>query len=123
MKARLYFISRALICSALLAFAIACNKAPNDAKVTSDIQAKLAADSGLQDKQLTVQSANGTVTLFGNVDNQAERDAAAKYAASEPGVKTVINDLQIGSTQSAAAQPVQQPTPAPVPADAKPAAT
>ena len=118
MKARLFFISRALVCSALLAFCIACNKAPNDAKVTSDIQAKLAADSGLQDKQLTVQSANGRVTLSGNVDNQAERDAAAKYAASEPGVRTVINNLQVGPTQSAAAQPAQQLAPA-SPADVK----
>src|SRR5581483_8373715 len=123
MKARLYFISRALICSALLAFAIACNKAPNDAKVTSDIQAKLAADSGLQDKQLTVQSANGTVTLSGTVDNQAERDAAAKYAASQPGVRTVINNLQIGSMQSAATQPAPQSAPAPAPVNSKPAAS
>lgn len=119
MKARLSFISRTLVCTALLALGLACNKAPNDAKVTSDIQGKLAADSGLQDKQLTVQSANGTVTLSGNVDNQAERDAAAKYAASEPGVRTVINNLQIGPTQSAAAQPAQQPAPAPVPVNSK----
>lgn len=114
MKARLSFISRALIGLALLALGIACSKAPNDAKVTSDIQAKLAADSGLQDKQITVQSANGTVTLLGNVDNEAERDAAAKYAASAPGVRTVVNDLQVGATQTAAPQSesaAQEPKP------------
>jgi hypothetical protein len=80
----------------------ACTKAPNDAKVTSDIQARLAQDSGLQDKQIAVQSANGTVTLSGAVDNDAERDAAAKYAAAEPGVKTVVNNLQIAPTQATA---------------------
>jgi hypothetical protein len=42
-----------------------------------------------------VQSSNGTVTLSGTVDNDAERDAATKYAAAEPGVKTVINNLQV----------------------------
>jgi len=111
MKARLYLICRIAVCVALLVLGIACTKAPNDAKVTSDIQAKLAADSGLQDKQLTVQSSNGTVTLSGAVDNEAERDAAAKYAASEPGVRTVINNLQVGAAQ-AASQPAPQPAPA-----------
>jgi BON domain len=123
MKAKLSFISRLTACLAVLAFGIACTKAPNDAKVTSDIQSKLAADSGLQNKQLAVQSANGTVTLSGSVDNEAERDAAAKYAASEPGVKTVINNLQIGGVQTAAAQPISQPAPAPVQASSKPSAS
>ena len=78
-----------------LAITIACNKPPNDAKVTSDIQSKLGADSGLQNKQINVQSANGAVTLSGDVDTDAQRTAAANYAAAEPGVKTVINNLQV----------------------------
>jgi BON domain-containing protein len=108
MKGKLPHLSRAATCITLLVFAIACAKPPNDAKVTSDIQAKLAADSGLQDEQITVQSANGTVTLSGNVDSQAERDAAAKYAASEAGVKTVVNNLQIGPAQ-ATSEPASEP--------------
>jgi BON domain len=111
MKVRFSLLWRMAACIALLAFAAACTKAPNDAQVTSNIQTKLAADSGLQDKQLTVQSSNGTVTLSGTVDNEAERDAAAKYAAAEPGVKTVINNLQVGSTQAAAAEPPPAPAP------------
>lgn len=112
-----------------LALAFACTKVPNDAKMTSDIQARLGSDSGLQDKQLTVQSANGTVTLSGAVDNDAQRDAAAKYAASEPGVKQVINNLQVGTSAAAvdakpspasdAAPP--QPAPAPAPVSSGPA--
>jgi hypothetical protein len=94
--------SRAIVCVALLALTVACTKAPNDAKVTADIQARLAQDSGLQDKQIAVQSANGTVTLSGLVDSDAERDAAAKYAAAEPGVKTVVNNLQIAPAESTA---------------------
>src|SRR5579885_94910 len=100
MKAKFVHFSRSAVCAMLLVLAVACVKKADDAKVTSDIQAKLASDSGLQDKQLTVQSANGTVTLSGTVDTQAERDAAAKYAASEPGVRTVINNLQVGSMQA-----------------------
>lgn len=93
-----------------LAFSFGCAK-PNDSKVASDIQGKLGADSGLQNKQINVQSANGTVTLSGNVDNDAQRDAAAKYAASEPGVKTVINNLTVAAV-SASSEPEQSPTPA-----------
>jgi BON domain len=103
-----------------LAFAVGCAKAPNDAQVTSDIQTKLSADSGLQNKQLTVQAANGTVTLSGTVDNDAEREAAAKYAASAPGVKQVINNLQVaGTTMAASAETT--PAPAAAPAAVEPA--
>lgn len=102
MKAKLSNLWQAAACAALLALSVACAKTPNDAQVVSDVQSKLGTDSGLQNKQLTVQSANGTVTLSGAVDNDAEREAAAKYAASEPGVKTVINNLQVATTQATA---------------------
>lgn len=102
MKAKFSNLWQAAACAALLAFSVACTKAPNDAQVVSDVQAKLGTDSGLQNKQLTVQSSNGIVTLSGVVDNDAERNAATKYAASEPGVKTVINNLQVGTTQASA---------------------
>jgi hypothetical protein len=115
---------------AILALSIACNKAPNDAKVTSDIEARLSSDSGLQNKQLTVQASQGTVTLSGAVDNDAEREAAARYAASEPGVKQVINNLQVAPSVAneqppapAAPAPAtsEPPQAAPAPADTNPA--
>ena len=102
MNAKLSNLWQAAVCAALLAISVACTKPPNDAQVVSDVQAKLGTDSGLQNKQLTVQSSKGTVTLSGVVDSDAEREAAAKYAASEPGVKTVINNLQVGSAQASA---------------------
>ena len=110
MNAKLSVLWQAAVCAVLLAISVACTKAPNDAQVVSDVQAKLGTDSGLQDKQLTVQSSNGTVTLSGVVDNDAEREAATKYAASEPSVKTVINNLQVGTAQ-ASAKPSPESTP------------
>jgi hypothetical protein len=110
MKAKFSNLWQAAACAALLALSFACAKPRNDAEVVSDVQAKLGTDSGLQNKQLTVQSSNGTVTLSGVVDNDAEREAATKYAASEPGVKTVINNLQVGTTQ-ASAKPSPESTP------------
>lgn len=95
----------------VLALAFACTKAPNDAQMTADIQSRLGADSGLQNKQIDVKSDKGVVTLSGVVDNDAQREAAARYAATEPAVKQVINNLQLGST--AAAAPAQQVAPEP----------
>lgn len=92
---------------------VGCSKAPNDNQIVSDIQNKINADSGLQGKQLAVQLTDGSVTLSGVVDNDAERDAAARYASGEPGVKQVVNNLQIAPPPQAAqaAPPPPPPTP------------
>jgi len=102
----LFFRSALLV--AVLGLGVGCAKPPNDAQVTSEIQTKLGADSGLQNKQLTVQAANGTVTLSGTVDTDAEREVAARYAASAPGVKQVINNLQV-APMAASAESVPAP--------------
>src|ERR1041385_6431571 len=98
---------------------IGCTKPPSDAQVTSDIQSKFNSDSGLQGKQLAVDAANGTVTLSGAVDNEAQREAAAKYAASIPGVKQVVNNLTLSQAAMTApapapAAPEEAPAPAPI---------
>ena len=101
MQTRSSLLLRILPIALALALTVGCTKAPNDTQTTTDIQSRLAADSGLQNKQLTVQTDKGTVTLSGTVDNDAQREAAAKYAASEPGVKQVINNLQVAGTAMA----------------------
>jgi hypothetical protein len=80
----------------ILASGIGCARKPNDAKISSDIQSKFSSDSGLSGKQLTVQASNGVVTLAGFVDNDAQREAAARQAASVAAVKEVVNNLQVG---------------------------
>ncbi len=105
---------------AILALTVGCVKsAPNDAQIASDIQSKLNADSGLQGKQLGVQSAGGTVTLSGSVDNDIEREAAARYASSVPGVKQVVNNLVVAAP---APPPEVAQTPPPPPVKPAPAA-
>ena len=93
----------------ILILQMGCAKKLDDAKMSSDIQTKFSQDSGLAAKQLTVQANNGVVTLSGSVDNTAQRDAAGQQAASIPGVKTVINNLQIGSI-TADTTPPSKPT-------------
>ena len=116
MKLRHLSVLRVVVLFSVLALAVACTKTPNDAQTTADIQSKLGADSGLQNKQIDVKSDKGVVTLSGAVDNDAEREAAARYASMEPGVKQVINNLQLGSTAAQAA-----PQPAPEAAELAPA--
>ena len=93
--------------AAVLASSVGCAKTPNDVKISGDIQSRFSQDSGLSGKRLSVQAANGVVTLAGFVDNETQREAAARQAASIEGVKEVINDLQVGSAVAA-------PTPAAV---------
>ncbi len=119
MKTRVSLYVTVLAVLAVFTVTVGCSKTPNDAQVTSSIQDKLNADSGLQGKQLAVQAANGTVTLSGAVDNDAQREAASRYAASVPGVKQVINNLQVGPAPDMQASAA----PAPAPEQAQPAPT
>ena len=93
------------VLAVIVALGLGCTAKPNDAKISSDIQSKFSQDSGLASKQLSVQASNGTVTLSGSVDNEAQRDAASKQAASVPGVKQVINNLQVGTAMAANTPP------------------
>jgi len=85
------------ILALILALAVGCVKKPDDAKISSQIQDKFSQDSGLATKQLSVKAEEGVVTLSGTVDNDAQREAAGKQAASVAGVKTVINNLDVSN--------------------------
>jgi hypothetical protein len=119
MKAKLSLYVTGILLLAVLTAGVGCTKAPNDADLTSNIQTKMASDSGLQGKQLGVKAEGGTVTLTGTVDNDVQRDVAARYAASEPGVKQVINNLQVAApapAETAQTQPpVEETKPSPAP--------
>jgi len=101
----------------ILAIGLACSKAPDDSQLTSQIQSKLNQDSGLHDKQITVQTAGGVVTLSGTVENETQREAAARYASATPGIKEVVNNLETAapSATRAADQMAQAPTTPPAP--------
>ena len=92
-----------ILLATILASSVGCARKPDDAKISSDIQSRFSLDSGLSSKQLTAQASNGVVTISGFVDNDAQRTAAALQAASVSGVKEVVNNLQVGSAETAAA--------------------
>lgn len=116
MKSRGSLYVRAVLLLIAFSIAVGCSRAPNDAQIANHIPAKIKADSGLQGKQIAVQSANGSVTLSGVVDNHAQREAAARYASSEPGVKQVVNNLEVApSTPAESAQTAPPPAEEPKP--------
>src|SRR3954449_12874842 len=117
MKSKYSLHLTTILLLAIFVMALGCSKTPNDAQITSGIQSRMNGDSGLAGKQINVQTANGTVTLSGTVDNDAQRDAAARYASSEPGAKQIINNLQTApAPDTAQAPPPEEPAPAPAPA-------
>ncbi|HEY6969066.1 MAG TPA: BON domain-containing protein [Candidatus Angelobacter sp.] len=102
---------------ALLAFALAavgCNRtgSRSDSQIASDVQNKIFGDSNVPDKQITINANKGVVTLSGNVSSDAARTAAATDAAQVDGVKTVVNNLEVGSTTASNTPPPQPTTPA-----------
>jgi len=90
--------------------------ASGDSQIISTIQGKLYADPSIQSKQISVDAAQGVVTLSGTVATGVERTQASAAAATVPGVKTVVNNIVVNNT---AALPVQsEPAPEPVRASA-----
>ena len=105
----------------ILGLGVGCVKKPDDAKISNDIQTKFSQDSGLGMKQLSVKAEDGVVTLSGTVDNDAQREAAGKQAASIAGVKTVINNLDVSNAGKPSAVAESTPPAATPPAASAPA--
>lgn len=105
---------------------------PDDKAIATEIQAKLYGDSVLKTRDIHVTSQKGVVTLTGTVGTELEKAAAERLAGQAKGVKSVVNQLAISTsptaanavpeapTQTAAATPPPEtPAPAPEPAPAK----
>jgi len=111
-----------ILLAGIMAIGLACTKTPDDSQLTSQIQSKLNEDSGLHGKPITVQTSGGVVTLSGTVENETQREAAARYASAAPGIKQVVNNLQTTSAPAtrAAGPMAQAQAPAQVRPSAKP---
>lgn len=111
MKPKVALYLCALLLAGSLGLTVGCTRAPNDAQVAGNVQSKIYADPNVQSRQITVQSANGIVTLSGYANTDAERATAAGDAAQVEGVKTVVNNLEVSApAQAAAPAPAVEPT-------------
>ncbi|HEX2331193.1 MAG TPA: BON domain-containing protein [Candidatus Angelobacter sp.] len=105
---RRYLLGFVLGSLALLGAGCSRNTSRPDAQIAQDVQSKINSDNAVPEKQVTINSTSGVVTLSGNVSSDAARNAAANDAAQIEGVKTVVNNLQVAPA-AAADQGMQNP--------------
>ncbi len=74
-----------------------------DAQIESNVLRALASASELSSQNIQSSTVYGTVTLTGNVHDEAMRTTAENLAARAQGVKKVVDELALGDTPPAAA--------------------
>jgi osmotically-inducible protein OsmY len=67
----------------------------DDATITTQVKAKLAAEKASNLTRVSVATANGRVSLTGVVPTPADRDRAEQLVREVKGVQGVANNLQI----------------------------
>ncbi len=69
----------------------------DDATITTKVKAKLVADPEVNPFEIDVDTQQGVVRLSGVVDEPGQASEAAKLARDTAGVRSVVNDIQVGS--------------------------
>lgn len=100
----------AVLAPALIALGCKSSGNRSDSQIATDVQNKIVSDNSVPDKQITINSNQGVVTLSGTVSSDAVRSAAGADAGQISGVKTVVNNLEVASATTTAANlpPPQQ---------------
>jgi hypothetical protein len=117
----LHKTSTALLSAVLFVSLAGCKAKPDDAALTTALQARIASDSGVPSSAIQSNVQGGVATLNGTVENDAQRELVTRDATSISGVKQVVNNLTVQTAQAApvSAPPptvaVAEPPPAPVP--------
>ena len=70
-------------------------EALGDARITSEVKLKFAADDTVKALNIDVDTDNGVVSLNGTVNSKKELDQAIRLAKAVDGVKKVKSNLQI----------------------------
>ena len=91
----------ATLAIALLIGATGCvGRAPvvhrEDAAITEDVRARLAADGETKPFAITVATTAGVVNVTGSVAKSADRDSVERIARDTPGVRSVDNNVRYG---------------------------
>ena len=89
-----------LLATVALALAVGCSRTRSDAQIIGEVVTKINADPKISEKQVSVMSSNGVVTLSGSAATEEERTQAANDAAQVEGVKTVVNNLLLDAPPS-----------------------
>jgi hypothetical protein len=92
----------AMLAAGLVVPATAQDKALSDAQVEANVLRALASAPELSTQNIQSSTVFGTVTLSGNVHNEALRTQAENLAARATGVKKVVDQLTLGDTPASA---------------------
>ena len=79
----------------LFGAALAKDKDTSDDAIYDNVRRKLASDPDVKGGGLQVDVKQGVVTLRGTVEEQKQKDKAARLARKIAGVKSVDNQLQV----------------------------
>ena len=71
-----------------------------DAEITRDVQARLAADSQTKPFAIKVATTAGVVSVAGEVAKSSDRDFVERIARETPGVRSVDNNVRYGAAPS-----------------------
>ncbi len=82
---------------------------PTDQQLTANIQQKIQTEPVLSGKNILIHVSNGVVTLSGSVPDDASRALAAADTSQVPGVKVVVNDINVTPPQETEAAPQAEP--------------
>ena len=67
----------------------------DDSAITTAIKSKFLAQKGLDSLDLKVETANGVVTLRGQVTSKAQQNMAVQIARETDGVRKVVNKISV----------------------------
>ena len=96
------------------ALTLGCGAAPTDSEIADAVGQQLRSDTALRQYSLSVDAADGAITLGGVVGSEQERALAEQLAARIDGVSEVRNEISITPSNAPAVG-------APPPASAAPA--
>ena len=85
----------AILSLALFGAALAAEKTVSDDSIYDNVRRKLASDYIVKGGGLHVDVKAGIVTLRGTVEEQKQKDKAARLAKKVSGVKSVVNELTV----------------------------
>jgi len=83
----------------------------DDNALTSSVQTQLSSDGSLTGLPIQASVQDGIATLNGTVNNDAQRELAARDASGVAGVRTVVNNLTVQSASASVATPAPAPAP------------
>jgi len=90
--------------AAIVSLVIGCSRT-TDAGITGLVKTKLAADGKVSAAEINVDTADGVVTLTGNVDSQEAKDEAMKLAKETSGVRDVKDMIAVRTSSQSAEAP------------------